>query len=454
MKTFSLNREIPLDERFDVIVVGGGPAGCTAAVAAAREGARTLLLEASGALGGMGTSGLVPAWCPFTDHEKIIYRGLAERVLRACLAQMPHLRPDQFDWAPIDPEALKTIYDDLLTEAGATVRFHTMLCGVQLRPEADADGNRAVDAIIASSKAGLTAYRAKVYIDCSGDADLAAWAGAPFEMGGEDHELQPATHCFTLSNVDVYAYEHVGGIRYCKGREAIRDILASGKYPLIEDLHACNSLIGPGVVGFNAGHIWNVDPTDPDCVSRALMRGRKIAHSFRDACAEFSPAFRNAFLSQTADALGIRESRRIVGDYVLTEDDYLARRSFPDEICRNAYYLDVHGTRPSEKSGAGKAGEAAVEKRQCRYGPGESHGVPYRCLIPKTLRNVLVAGRTISTTRVVQGTTRVMPVCLCMGEACGVAASMAAAQAEPDVRAVEAQRLRARLREHGAWLPE
>lgn len=450
MKTLPFSQDLPLDDSYDVIVAGGGPAGCTAAAAAAREGARTLLLEATGSLGGMGTSGLVPAWCPFTDHEKIIYRGMAEKILSACKEHLPHISPGQNDWVPIPAEELKRIYDDLVTGNGATVFFHIMLAGVTKTPD-----GKAVDAILVASKAGLVAYRAPVFIDATGDADLAAWAGAPFDMGDEEtHSLQACTHCFTLCNVDTYTYEHVGGIRYCKGREAIRDILESKKYPLIEDLHACNSLIGPGVVGFNAGHIWDVDPTNPDSVSQGLIRGRKIAASFRDACAEFSPAFKNAYLVQTADALGIRESRRIVGDYVLTEDDYVARRSFPDEICRNSYYLDVHGRRASEtKTTDPKELEKQLATRTRRYGPGESHGIPYRCLLPKTLRNVYVVGRTISTTRIVQGTTRVMPVCLCMGEAAGIAASMAAKLPVADSRAISTDALRNRLREHGAYLP-
>ena len=143
MKTFTLTqREVLLDDSWDVIVVGGGPAGCTAAAAAAREGARTLLIEATGCLGGMGTAGLVPAWCPFSDKEKIIYRGLAEKVLDACKQGMPHVKADALDWVPIDPERLKRIYDDLVLEAGAKVLFNTSLCAVET------DGQGSVSAII------------------------------------------------------------------------------------------------------------------------------------------------------------------------------------------------------------------------------------------------------------------------------------------------------------------
>jgi len=434
---------LPLDDSWDVVVFGGGPAGCTAAAAAAREGAKTLLVEATGALGGMGTSGLVPAWCPFTDKERIVYGGMAEKVLKGCMAGMPHVAPDRFDWTPIDAELLKRIYDDLVTGHGATVRFNTLLT----RVECDTDGH--ADVAVVASKAGLTALRAPVYVDATGDADLAAWAGAEFEKGDDEGDLQPATHCFTLTNVDMYAYQHCGGIKYSKHGNAIEKIVASGKYPDIPDTHACNNVVGPGAIGFNAGHVWDVDNTDPATVSKALMQGRKIAAAFRDACAEFFPeAFANAHLTQTGSLLGIRETRRVIGDYYLTIDDFANLRSFPDEICRNSYYIDVHHKK-TEKGDPNAGKVKAIHLKR-----GESHGIPYRCLTPKGLANVLVAGRSISTDRAVQGSTRVMPVCLAMGEAAGLAAAMAARDTSHDVHAVDTARLRVKLKEHGAYLPD
>jgi glycine/D-amino acid oxidase-like deaminating enzyme len=434
-------RTLPLIEQYDVIVAGGGPAGCTAAAAAAREGARTLLVEAAGALGGMGTLGLVPAWCPFSDKQKILYRGLAETVFNATKAGMPHVKPDALDWVAIDPELLKRVYDDLVTSAGAEVLFNTQLCAVETR------GNGAVDAVIVSNKAGLSAYRAKVYVDATGDADLAAWAGAKFQKGDETGELQPATHCFMISNVDEYGYRFGPGLHGANPASPIHAIRKSGKYPLIPDTHMCNNLVGPGTVGFNAGHVWNVDNTDPSSVSRGLIHGRKMANAFRDALAEFFPtAFANGYLVSTGALLGIRETRRILGDYVLTADDFISLRSFADEICRNAYYIDIH----HKQSEVGK--KNADVRHGHRLQPGESHGLPYRCLTPKGLANVLVAGRSISTDRVVQGSTRVMPVCLAMGEAAGMAAAMAASGGA-DVHAVDTARLRTRLREVGAYLP-
>ena len=436
-------RRIPLRGTWDVIVAGGGPAGCAAAAAAAREGVKVLLLEATGALGGMGTSGLVPAWCPFSDNKTMIYRGLAETVFNRCKAGMPHVAPEALNWVPIDAELLKRIYDDLVTGAGADILFNSTVCAV------DMDGDR-LSTLMVSNKAGLTAYKASVYIDCTGDADLAAWAGCAFGQGDAAGNVQPATHCFTLANVDVFGHRH--GRRLRGGTdEVMDDILASGKYPDIPDRHASNVMVGPGVVGFNAGHLWSVDNTDPVSVSKALVQGRKIARAFRDACAEFLPqAFGNAHLVATGSLLGIRETRRITGDYVLTLDDYMARRSFADEICRNCYPVDIHTTR--EEAEAGDAVE--VMHRFENYRKGESHGIPYRSLTPKGLLNVLVAGRCISTDRPVQASTRVMPVCLVMGEAAGVAAAQAVRDTAGDVHAIDTRALRTTLKRHGAYLPD
>jgi hypothetical protein len=448
MNTYPLNaRLLPLDNSWDVIVAGGGPAGCTAAIAAAREGARTLLIESTGSLGGAGTSALVPAWCPFSDKEKIIYRGLAEKVFNAAKAGLAHVNPTALDWVPIEAERLKRVYDTLVTEAGVTVQFQTQLAAV----EKSADDE--VSALIVASKAGLTALSAKVYIDCTGDADLSAWAGAEFHQGDEKGETQPTTHCFTLANVDSYAYEHSPNLHAANPGSPIHENVASKKYPEIPDKHICNNLIGPGTVGFNAGHIWDVDSTDPASVSRALMQGRRMAEVYRKALAEFVPAtFANAFVVATGAVLGVRETRRVTGDYMLTLEDYIERRSFPDEICRNSYFIDLHSTKEEHKERVHLDAETLTHRFN-HYGPGESHGIPYRCLTPRGLKNVLVAGRAISCERIVQGSVRVMPVCLAMGEAAGIAASMAAHSENPDTHAVDVADLRQRLLDHGAYLP-
>ncbi len=448
-KVLLKQREIPLDDSWDVIVVGGGPAGCTSAIAAAREGAKTLLIEATGALGGMGTNGLVPAWCPFSDKVRVIYKGLGEIILETLKRTMPHVTDDAVDWVPIDPERLKCIYDDMVTQAGVTILFNTFLSAV------DTDGSGTVSNLILSNKFGLSAYKAKVYVDCTGDGDLSVWAGAQYEQGGAQGELQPASHCFMLSNVDSYAYLYGPRLHPGNPDSPIYKIIKSGKYPLIKDVHLCNNFVGPATLGFNAGHLWDVDNTDPKSLSHAMIEGRKLARAIRDGLAEFYPeAFGNSVLAVTGTLMGIRETRRVIGDYVITVEDYLDRRSFEDEICRNNYYIDIHNTREdANRITGGVSFEEVIETRTMRYGKGESHGIPYRCLTPKGLSNVLIAGRSISCDRTIQGSVRVMPVCLAMGEAAGMAAAHAASMDIVDVHSVDVNNLRKRLKEEGAYLP-
>jgi glycine/D-amino acid oxidase-like deaminating enzyme len=445
VKQYTLKeRAVPLQDHWDVIVVGGGPSGCAAAVSSAREGAKTLLIEATGALGGMGTSGLVPAWTPFSDQEKMVYRGLAQTIFEDLKKEMPHIDKSALDWVAINSEKLKRIYDRLVTGSGAQVLFNTMLCAV------DTDGDGGVSTVLVNNKGGLTAYKAAVYVDCTGDADLAAWAGAEFLKGDEeDGSLQPATHCFTMGNVDEYAYKHGVRLNGENPTSPIHAILASGKFPLL-DAHICSTINAPRTVGFNASHINGVDNTDPQQVSQALIQGRNIAEEVRRALAEFHPqAFGNAYVAVTAPLLGIRETRRIVGDYVLQLEDYVERRSFEDEICRNSYFIDVHGAR-KKKLDNGR--EEDFDTHVMKYRAGESHGIPYRILTPKGLRNVLVAGRSVSCERTVLGSVRVMPACLAMGEAAGLAAAMAARAEGHDVHAVDTGLLRKRLKEEGAFL--
>jgi hypothetical protein len=331
-------------------------------------------------------------------------------------------------------------------ESGADILFETILASAEL----DKSGEW-VDSIICGGKSGLRALRAKVYIDCTGDADLAAWAGAEFHLGAPDTGLMPATHCFILAGVDEDAYRNGPPLYQEFAESPIYEILSSGDYPLIPDSHLCNNLVGPGAVGFNAGHIWDVSSDDPKSVSDALTLGRKMAQQYRDGLARFFPAaFANSYVAQTAPLMGIRESRRIVGEYCLTVDDYIARRSFPDEIARNSYFLDIHET--FEKTPKKLEDLAEWRSRILRYNSGESHGIPYRCLIPKGFKNLLVGGRTISCARAVQGAVRIMPSCLTTGEAAGAAASLALLF-DGDVKEVDPDSLRELLRSVGAYLP-
>lgn len=455
MNTYEMpGRELPLDDSWDVIVAGGGPAGCAAATAAAREGARTLLVEATGVPGGMGTAGLVPWFCGYGDGEKVIARGIAGRVREALAEGMPHLKARMEESAltppAIDPELLKRIYDDMVTEAGAEVLFNSRVCAVEKSDDAN------VGTVIVANKSGLCALRAGVYVDCTGDGDLAAWAGAPCEKGNQAGELQPATQCFVITNVDEEALAEGPNIHFYDPDSPVWHAIKDEKYPLINELHSCNMKIGPRAFGFNTGHVFGVDNTDPASTSEALIEGRRMAAQYRDAFAEYHAAFADSFLAATGSLLGVRETRRVMGDYVLSLEDYRAARSFPDEICRNAYGIDVHGSEENALEAAQKSiPELKEHNRQVtrRLEPGQSVGVPYRCLTPRGLHNVLVAGRCISTDRPTNGTVRIMACCLNTGEAAGVAAAMTAAD-ESDVHRIDTDVLRSKLKEAGAYLPE
>jgi hypothetical protein len=447
MKKISYNTEIPLDDSHDVVVAGGGPAGCAAALAAARHGAKVLLLEYSSSLGGMGTQGLVPAWCPFSDREKIVYRGIGLEIFDLVKAGMPHIKKSDVDWVPIDAELLKRTLDRLLRDAGVDVIFNTLVAGAETK--AAPSGKKRIAYLTAAHKGGLRAWGGNVFIDCTGDADLSALAGIERRKGDEKTgEVQPATHCFVLSNVDEYHYRVMPTLHMGDPKSVSYNIARSDKYPGIKDAHCCHSLVGPRSVGFNAGHLWDLDPEDPYGISRALAQGREIARQYQEALREYLPeAFGAAWLSQTAPAMGLRETWRILGDYELSLDDYLKRRSFPDEIGRNCYFLDVHLSKDDRERLL--KGEINGEEGWEHYKPGESHGLPRGILQVREGENLLAAGRNVSTDHRVQGSVRVMPVCFVMGEAAGVMAALTGKG--KDVREVDTGLLRETLKKDGAY---
>lgn len=446
MAGLSINREVPLSDNWDVIVIGGGPAGCTAAAASAREGAKTLLIEGTGILGGMGSAGMVPGWCGFTDQKVFIHRGLAEKIRHRLDAGTSELSLDDIkSLQRLDAEKFKRVLDELMEEFEVEVLLNTFVTEVVM------DGEGKIKAVLAGNKDGLVAFAAPVFIDCSGDADVAFRAGVPTVKGDEDGDMQPVTHCFCLANVKsdniAKAVE--------KTPDWAQKIIDDPEFPLIKDsffwtgnkmtnsVHVCNN-----------GHQWDVDGTDAASVSKALKDGREIARQFRDGMAKYLPdAFSEAFLAATAPLLGVRETRRIVGDYVLTGEDHQARRHFDDEISVNSFFIDIHPSwknRLLEKEGKWSWKE---EMQDSWLLPGETHGIPFRCLIPKGVDNLLVAGRSVSSDRIAQSAIRVMPVCMTMGEAAGVAAAEAATKHGGEVRKVDAQVLRKHLKELGAYLP-
>ena len=434
--------DISLNEEYDVIVVGGGPAGCAAAASAAREGAKTLLVEATGSLGGLGTNGLVPFWCGFSNGGAYCSTGIGKKVLFETCKRMDvdglyegvlagEQDPKNIPWRlGIDSEALKRVYDELVTSYGADVLFHSVLVAVQT------DGQGKVTSIVVANKSGLVGYKAKVFIDCTGDADLIAKAGGVFTLGDEDGDMQAGTLCFTLSGVDVEEWKRTPRYElYPCDKE---------KYPTMIDNHCTTAEIGKQSIGFNAGHLADVNALDPVNVSKNLIKGRKLVEEIVDRLKTCYPnIYGKACLEKTGAVLGTREGRIVVGDYVLTEEDYLTRRSFPDEIARNCYEFDSHDLKKKEQ---------CKPEYEIVYKAGESHGIPYRCLTPKGLKNVLMAGKCISAKRRVMGAVRIMATCLSTGEAAGMAAAHAVKSESCDVHSVDTEKLRSRLKEEGAYI--
>ncbi|MDR1090339.1 MAG: FAD-dependent oxidoreductase [Prevotella sp.] len=426
---------MPVDDSWDVIVVGGGPSGCTAAVAAAREGAKVLLIEAMGVLGGMGTAGLVPSWTPFTDQEKIIYKGLAEKIFLASKKGVPQVSADKLDWVPINAEYLKTIYDGIIKDYGVKVLFFSRLATVEM------ESDQTIDYITIANKAGLTAYKSKIYIDCTGDGDLAVWAGAKFFTGNDKGETQMPSFCFSLSNVNTEAFSKSPSLHYTNKDSLIYKIIESKEFPLIIDNHVVNPMVAPGTVQFNIGHMRGLDPTNPDDLTEAMMRGRQMVIQYHQALKKYIPeVYGESFIANTCSLLSVRETRRIEGDYVFTIEDWLNRQDFDDSIGRNNYYVDVH------------IGSEMNDERYAHYKKGETHGIPYRILTPKGFTNILVAGRPVSTDSLSFGSLRVMPVCLVTGEAAGLAAALASKQSDYNVHHVDVIRLRKRLKEEGQYI--
>lgn len=437
-QSIHFHRMIPVRYDVDVFIAGGGPAGVAAAVAAARQGASVYLAEGSGCFGGMGTNALVPAFMLFSDGIHFLAGGIGEEIYRNLKQEAEVI----FDQPPlgvgIDAEALKRVYDRMMESSGADFSFHTQLIAVDVV-------NGSVQYVICAAKSGIFGVKAKVYIDATGDGDLAAWAGADTLKGDEQGEMMPGTLCSLWANVDWAARDQMS----MADAAFLEEAFAEGIFTA-EDRHLPGMWkTSPDTAGGNIGHTFGVDGTDERSLTNALLWGRKYTleyeHYYRKY---FEKAFGQMRLVATGAALGIRETRRVIGDYVLSVDDFIRRASFEDEIGRYSYNVDIH-RRSDEKEEYDKFYK---EHTSMRYKTGESYGIPYRILTPRRLENVLVAGRCVSTDRPMQSSVRVMPGCYITGQAAGVAAYLAARE-DCSVHAVDVKELQQRLLKMGAYLP-
>lgn len=433
-------KNLPVLHNADVVVCGAGPAGLAAAVAAARAGRRVVLIEQTGVLGGMGTAGLVPAIIHMTDGVNVLAKGICLEVVDA-LARRMNLTPD-YQWQNVQPEVLKSVYDELVVAAGVT--FYLGLPVVDVIR----DGTRRLAAVVVATRQGLKAVRGTVFVDATGDANLAAWADVPCDCGDAQGRTMSPSLCVQYAGIDWETYAAACQQGH-SDRELWQQQLAAGTAPVPEHHFVGCFKNGRTIGSGNLGHVYGVNALRENDLTRGYVEGRQIARQIHGFYRDHVPGFEQSELVNSAALLSVRETRRIRGDYVLGYHDYLARASFADEIGRFAYPIDIHASSTDSNE------QQAVEQRLAatRLKPGESYGIPYRALIPATTDNLLVAGRCLSCDREIQSSLRVMPGCFITGQAAGVAAALACAAAGA-VRHVAVPQLQQLLRQQHAFLRE
>ena len=439
----------------DVVVVGGGPAGIIAAIAAGRQGARTVLIERYGFLGGMSTAALVYPWMTFhTEAGEQVIRGIPQELvdrLIACGGSPGHLR-DTVGFVstvtPYHPELFKVTAIDMLTEAGVKLLLHSFVDEVEVRE------NR-IRSVTLTGKSGRIQVQGSMFVDTSGDADVASLSGAPTRTGRDGDRLtQPMTMKFRMRGVDLNAVKRAmidnPDNFYRKTPFAdLERIPLTGIQGFYAEWKAANLPInrdqvllfaGPAEdeVLVNCTRVQGLDGTDVEDLTKAEEEGRRQVLMMAEFLQKSVPGFSRASISAVGTQIGIRESRRIDGLYSLTIDDVVSGRKFPDAIARSGYPVDIHD--PS-----GKGVKAAW------IGGDGAYDIPYGCLVAKGIDNLLAAGRCISTTHEALATTRLTPSCMATGQAAGTAAALAALQGTPAAE-VDANRLRECLRKDGAFV--
>jgi hypothetical protein len=405
-----------------VLVAGGGPSGIAAAVAAARRGMQVTLVERYGFLGGLATAGLVNPFMPWEALGKPLVAGIFQEMLDRMTALGGYgCGPGVHSF---DPEIFKLVADRICQEAGVQVRLHTLLTGARVR-----DGR--ITRVYTESKSGREAWSAKVFVDGTGDADLALFAGVPCDEGRDSDGLtQPMTLNFRMAGVEIArmpAHAEINRL-FDQAKAEGRVVCPRENVLLFQTTQA-------SVVHFNTTRVTGKSGVKADDLTAAEIEARRQAFELAQFLVRDVAGFEHSYMQQSAPQIGIRESRRIRGDYVLTGDDVEAGRKFADGIARSNYPIDIHSP-----TGAGTV---------IREVPlGDYYEIPFRCLLPLGIGNLLVTGRCISSTHEGQSSLRVMPQCFAMGEAAGVAAAMALKR-RVALRDVPAEELREALRGQG-----
>jgi glycine/D-amino acid oxidase-like deaminating enzyme len=398
----SINRHY----KTDVLVIGSGSAGASAAIAAAETGAQTMLIERYGFMGGISTQVLDTFYGFFTpgSHPKKVVGGIPDRVV-ANLEQRGAMliRPNTYgagNGITYDPEKLKVIWEKMAIEAGVRLLYHTLFIDVLLE-------NKRVVGVISAGKNGLGEIEAGVVIDASGDGDVAASAGVSFESAATG-PVQSLTTTFRLINVDVDTARQV---KKDQLHGLMQEAIDSGSYDLPRREGSVHITPLPGVMATNMTRVIQVDATDVEQLTRAEIEGRRQALEYFRFLRERVPGYEKAELANFSVQIGVRESRRIFGRYRLTRQDVLGACKFNDAIAQCGAPIEEH--------------HAGADTRWEYLPEGETYQIPYRCLLPEDIDGLLVAGRCLSADHDAHASVRSMGQCMSMGQAAGIAAALA-----------------------------
>jgi FAD dependent oxidoreductase len=433
-------RDVPVRGEYDVVVLGGGPAGIAAAAAAGACGRRTLLVERYGFLGGMGTAAGVTNFCGLHANVhgevKQVVHGVADDILaridRLGGLNAPHALFGRTAAQAYDTAAYKCAADDLLLGRGVELMLHTLACGVVTE-------GGAITALMVETRSGRVALRSRVFIDCSGDGDLAKLAGAPYDVGDGDGNMLYPSMMFRLSGVDPAQ----AGDAWATIPRLMEDAERAGREKFPRKGAIVRPMLHPSEWRINVTQIKSrngraMNGTDADELTAGEVEGRRQALAFFEFLKREAPGFAASYIVDIPPQLGIRETRRIAGRYALTGEDVLSCASFPDTIGVNGWPIEAH-----------VAGD--VEWRWPAKGSRGFNHLPYRMLLPLDIDNLLVAGRCASMTHEGQSAARVSGGCFVMGEAAGTAAHLAIAGGIAPA-AVDVAALQQMLEAGGAFL--
>ena len=432
------------NHQFDVIVCGGGPSGVAAALAAARRGARVLLLERYGFCGGMATAALVNPWAgheftdPTTQRRGSLIGGIFKEIALALYVRGGF--GSALSASAFDEELLKFVYDQALTAAGVSIRYHSYLIGAKRQ------GDRIVSLEV-TSKGGREEFTGASFIDCSGDADLAALAGISFSVGRPSDGLtQAMTVSFRMGNVDKTAMIQTGVLRNARAlvEPYFQRALASGElhYPYRNFVHFYD-YPRPGVLHFNMTRINLVSGLSAGDLTRAEIEGRRQAYLMGEWLIKAVPYFQKAYVEKVACQVGVRETRHIQGIYTMSDEDVTRARKFPDGIVRSAYFIDIHNPIGSQDVHTKPEWRGAV-RPEFSPPPGDYYEVPFRCLITSQCTNLLGACRALAASHEASAAVRVMATMHGIGEAAGIAAAEAR-QRRVDVTEIPGEWVRSQI---------